>query len=40
METAVLEQINRGIKEGDVILTNHPVAGGAHLPDITVITCF
>ncbi|PVV00368.1 hypothetical protein BB560_005254 [Smittium megazygosporum] len=27
-----------GFKEGDVICTNHPVAGGTHLPDITVIT--
>ncbi|KAI8902665.1 Hydantoinase B/oxoprolinase-domain-containing protein [Globomyces pollinis-pini] len=26
------------IKEGDVLLTNHPAAGGSHLPDITVIT--
>eukprot|EP01080_Neovahlkampfia_damariscottae_P008929 gene8929-878_t len=25
-------------KEGEVILTNHPAAGGSHLPDITVIT--
>lgn len=25
-------------KEGDVILTNHPSAGGTHLPDVTVIT--
>ena len=24
--------------EGDVILTNHPCAGGSHLPDLTVIT--
>nr|CAD7596902.1 unnamed protein product [Timema genevievae] len=24
--------------EGDVILTNHPKAGGSHLPDLTVIT--
>lgn len=23
------------LKEGDVILSNHPVAGGSHLPDIT-----
>jgi 5-oxoprolinase (ATP-hydrolysing) len=23
---------------GDVLVTNHPVAGGTHLPDITVIT--
>lgn len=25
-------------KEGDVILSNHPAAGGSHLPDFTVIT--
>lgn len=25
-------------KEGEVIMTNHPEAGGSHLPDITVIT--
>ena len=24
--------------EGDVILANHPSAGGSHLPDLTVIT--
>lgn len=23
---------------GDVILSNHPSAGGSHLPDLTVIT--
>ncbi|CUI14830.1 unnamed protein product [Bodo saltans] len=28
-------------KEGDVMLSNHPRAGGSHLPDITVMTaCF
>ncbi|PVU85562.1 hypothetical protein BB559_006947 [Furculomyces boomerangus] len=27
-----------GLNEGDVICTNHPAAGGTHLPDITVIT--
>lgn len=28
-----------GLKEGDVLVTNHPQkAGGSHLPDITVIT--
>lgn len=28
-----------GIQEGDVIVSNHPqLAGGSHLPDITVIT--
>uniref|UniRef100_A0A3Q1IL25 5-oxoprolinase, ATP-hydrolysing n=1 Tax=Anabas testudineus TaxID=64144 RepID=A0A3Q1IL25_ANATE len=26
------------LKEGDVILSNHPCAGGSHLPDLTVIT--
>ncbi|KAI9499601.1 Hydantoinase B/oxoprolinase-domain-containing protein [Zychaea mexicana] len=26
------------LKEGDVIMTNHPSAGGSHLPDITIIT--
>ncbi|KAL1916933.1 uncharacterized protein VTP21DRAFT_5130 [Calcarisporiella thermophila] len=26
------------IKEGDVIMSNHPSAGGSHLPDITIIT--
>ena len=27
-----------GIKRGDVILANHPAAGGSHLPDMTCIT--
>ncbi|XP_027919025.1 5-oxoprolinase [Vigna unguiculata] len=26
------------LSEGDVLVTNHPSAGGSHLPDITVIT--
>ncbi|KAI8808820.1 Hydantoinase B/oxoprolinase-domain-containing protein [Cladochytrium replicatum] len=26
------------LKDGDVLVTNHPAAGGSHLPDITVIT--
>ncbi|KAJ8762647.1 hypothetical protein K2173_010668 [Erythroxylum novogranatense] len=26
------------LNEGDVLITNHPCAGGSHLPDITVIT--
>lgn len=26
------------MKEGDVLLANHPKAGGSHLPDLTVIT--
>ena len=39
METAVSQQIVRGINIGDVVLTNHPNAGGSHLPDLTVVTC-
>ncbi|KAJ9288523.1 hypothetical protein DTO021C3_3775 [Paecilomyces variotii] len=27
-----------GLKPGDVILSNHPIAGGTHLPDLTVTT--
>jgi len=26
------------LQSGDVLITNHPIAGGSHLPDITVIT--
>jgi 5-oxoprolinase (ATP-hydrolysing) len=26
------------LEPGDVLVTNHPIAGGSHLPDITVIT--
>ena len=26
------------LEPGDVLLSNHPMAGGSHLPDITVIT--
>ncbi|KAJ3045838.1 hypothetical protein HDV00_006102 [Rhizophlyctis rosea] len=33
-----MEHLNGKVKEGDVLLTNHPAAGGSHLPDITVIT--
>ncbi|ORX55169.1 hypothetical protein DM01DRAFT_1321549 [Hesseltinella vesiculosa] len=38
---AVIHQMNyyKGdLLEGDVIMTNHPAAGGSHLPDITIIT--
>ncbi|OBZ83149.1 Uncharacterized protein C11D3.14c [Choanephora cucurbitarum] len=38
---AVIYQLNfyKGqLFEGDVIMTNHPQAGGSHLPDITIIT--
>eukprot|EP00919_Chromeraceae_sp_WS-2016_P078696 GHVR01186488.1.p1 GENE.GHVR01186488.1~~GHVR01186488.1.p1 ORF type:complete len:105 (+),score=13.60 GHVR01186488.1:550-864(+) len=38
METAVLEQIKAGLKDEEVVLTNHPMAGGSHLPDLTVIS--
>lgn len=31
-------QDNQGFKRGDVVLANHPAAGGSHLPDITCIT--
>ncbi|OQD79931.1 hypothetical protein PENANT_c041G09969 [Penicillium antarcticum] len=32
------EQYGDSLKPGDHILTNHPLAGGTHLPDITIIT--
>ncbi|KAI9096588.1 Hydantoinase B/oxoprolinase-domain-containing protein [Phlyctochytrium arcticum] len=41
MQEAVRWQMQHSpdsIEEGDVLLTNHPQAGGSHLPDITVIT--
>jgi len=41
MSEAVRQQVKlqgKNLKEGDVLLTNHPIAGGSHLPDITVIT--
>ncbi|RKO87012.1 5-oxoprolinase-like protein, partial [Blyttiomyces helicus] len=41
MQEAVRWQMNHlkdNLKEGDAILTNHPAAGGSHLPDMTVIT--
>lgn len=33
-----MKHLGCDLKQGDVILTNHPAAGGSHLPDITVIT--
>ncbi|XP_072169577.1 5-oxoprolinase-like [Diadema setosum] len=33
-----MRELGDDLREGDVILTNHPVAGGSHLPDLTVIT--
>ncbi|MBF0290146.1 MAG: hydantoinase B/oxoprolinase family protein [SAR324 cluster bacterium] len=41
MSESVKEQIRRQsatLKPGDVLVSNHPAAGGSHLPDITVIT--
>ncbi len=41
MSEAVKEQIRRqagNLVPGDVLVSNHPAAGGSHLPDITVIT--
>lgn len=33
-----LKYWGNNLTEGDVLVTNHPSAGGSHLPDITVIT--
>ncbi|XP_035223010.1 5-oxoprolinase-like, partial [Stegodyphus dumicola] len=33
-----LKYLGDSIHNGDVILSNHPCAGGSHLPDLTVIT--
>lgn len=33
-----MQYLGDNIHEGDVILSNHPAAGGSHLPDLTVIT--
>ncbi|KAI7829151.1 5-oxoprolinase [Kickxella alabastrina] len=33
-----LDQFGCSLRPGDVVLANHPQAGGSHLPDITVIT--
>ncbi|KAJ1473562.1 Hydantoinase B/oxoprolinase-domain-containing protein [Baffinella frigidus] len=41
MQDAVRHQVKvcaGNLKEGDVLMTNHPIAGGTHLPDITIIT--
>ncbi|CAK7212729.1 hypothetical protein SBRCBS47491_001565 [Sporothrix bragantina] len=43
MQYAVLwqhEHWKGKLKEGDVLVSNHPICGGTHLPDITVITPF
>eukprot|EP00825_Cyclidium_porcatum_P026350 TRINITY_DN2836_c0_g1_i4.p1 TRINITY_DN2836_c0_g1~~TRINITY_DN2836_c0_g1_i4.p1 ORF type:complete len:460 (-),score=62.00 TRINITY_DN2836_c0_g1_i4:80-1459(-) len=33
-----IETLKENWKDGEVIITNHPAAGGAHLPDVTIIT--
>ena len=33
-----MRTLGSNLKRGDVILANHPKAGGSHLPDLTVIT--
>ena len=40
MSEAIREQIRRcpDLHSGDVLVANHPAAGGSHLPDITVMT--
>ncbi len=41
MSEAVRQQIRlqgADLRPGDVLVTNHPISGGSHLPDITVIT--
>ncbi|KAL5249625.1 hypothetical protein ACHWQZ_G018478 [Mnemiopsis leidyi] len=41
MQEAVKFQLQHragDLKDGDVLLSNHPCAGGSHLPDMTVIT--
>ncbi|XP_072958902.1 5-oxoprolinase 1 [Typha angustifolia] len=41
MSSTVCWQLNfwgDNLNEGDVLVSNHPCAGGSHLPDITVIT--
>jgi len=34
------QSVNQRIKPNYAILTNHPIAGGSHLPDLTVISPF
>ncbi|EDQ91076.1 uncharacterized protein MONBRDRAFT_15677 [Monosiga brevicollis MX1] len=43
MQEAVRYQIgivDNDLQAGDVLVSNHPAAGGSHLPDITVVTPF
>lgn len=41
MQETIQYQMNHlgdNLYHGDVVLCNHPSAGGSHLPDLTVIT--
>lgn len=41
MQETIQYQMNHlgdNLNNGDVVLCNHPSAGGSHLPDLTVIT--
>ena len=33
-----MRHLGPNLTEGDVLLSNHPAAGGSHLPDLTIIT--
>jgi 5-oxoprolinase (ATP-hydrolysing) len=33
-----LAKLGPSLRPGDVLLANSPIAGGSHLPDLTVIT--
>lgn len=33
-----MRTLGENLRDGDVLLCNHPSAGGSHLPDLTVIT--
>lgn len=33
-----IQHLGADLHPGDVLLSNHPSAGGSHLPDLTVIT--
>lgn len=33
-----VQALGNNIRDGDVLLSNHPTAGGSHLPDLTLIT--
>ena len=33
-----IDLLGDNLHDGEVLLNNHPAAGGSHLPDLTVIT--